>query len=108
VASPCMLYRLATGVPHSKVYDLGLDNKTDADGLAVAEASELVAAVMEPLLSGAFTVEDDTMYRHVHALASSEGIRIEPSAAAGFSGPGFILGTGAGRAYLDAHGLQDK
>ncbi|HVW67863.1 MAG TPA: D-serine ammonia-lyase, partial [Steroidobacteraceae bacterium] len=53
VASPCMLVRLGLGDSgaHS-VYDVGLDNRTDADGLAVARASELAATLMQPLVSG--------------------------------------------------------
>ena len=40
VASPCMLVQLAAGMQTpTSVYDLGLDNRTEADGLAVGQAS---------------------------------------------------------------------
>ena len=90
---------------HPSVYDVGLDNRTEADGLAVPRASDLAAKIMRPLLAGVYTVEDETLFAHLHLAARTEDIRIEPSAAAGFSGPGMLTGTDAGRAYLAAHGL---
>ncbi|MFZ6644802.1 D-serine ammonia-lyase [Undibacterium sp. TJN25] len=107
VASPCVLLRmLYPDRPGISIYDIGLDNRTDADGLAVPVASELAVDVMRPLLSGVFTVEDDALFRHLYQLQTSEGIRIEPSAAAGFAGPGMLLQTDAGRAYLQQNGLE--
>lgn len=108
-ASPCFIARMMhPDRPGISVYDLGLDNRTAADGLAVATASELAARLMRPLLSGAFTVEDDTLFRHLHALHDAEGIRIEPSAAAGFSGPARLLTSPAGRHYLTRNHLIDR
>ncbi|WP_394782260.1 D-serine ammonia-lyase [Undibacterium sp.] len=107
VASPCVLLRmLFPDRPGISIYDIGLDNHTDADGLAVPVASELAVEVMRPLLSGVFTVEDDALFRYLFQLQASEGIRIEPSAAAGFSGPGMLLESDAGRAYLQQNGLS--
>ena len=40
------------------------------------------------------------------AMHDTEGLRIEPSAAAGFSGPAMLTGTLAGRAWLRAQGLE--
>ena len=91
VASPCMLMRLAYGEGvYNSVYELGLNNRTDADGLAVASASELVASLVGDLVSGIFTVADQDLYRWLYLLGREEGIQIEPSAAAGFNGPSFI------------------
>lgn len=108
VASPCMLVQLASGgdAPLS-VYDVGLDNRTEADGLAVGLASPLVTPLMRTLLAGVFTVDDDRLFRDAAVLDAAHGILVEPSAAAGFGGPGRLLDTAAGRAFLQAHGLQD-
>jgi D-serine dehydratase len=110
--SPCFLVQMLAGTPaflhlgaHPSVYDVGLDNRTEADGLAVPRASDLAARMMRPLLAGVYTVEDETLFAHLHLAAQTADIRIEPSAAAGFSGPGMLTGTDAGRAYLAAHGL---
>ncbi|MGJ7581805.1 D-serine ammonia-lyase [Variovorax sp. RHLX14] len=112
--SPCFLVQMLAGTPafahlhlgpHPSVYDVGLDNRTEADGLAVPRASALAAEMMKPLLAGVYTVEDETLFAHLHLAAQTEDIRIEPSAAAGLSGPGMLTGTDAGRAYLAAHGL---
>ena len=40
------------------VQDVGLTGITHADGLAVGRPSGFVGKVMEPILSGEFTVED--------------------------------------------------
>ena len=87
------------------VYALGLDNRTEADGLAVPRASEPALEVMRPLLSGVGTVRDETLFDHLRLALVTENQRIEPSAAAGFSGPALLLGSDAGRDYLERHGL---
>jgi len=89
--SPAMLLGLATGL-HDKisVEDIGLDNKTVADGLAVGRPSLFVGKIMEEVLSGAFTIDDDKLYKFLGTLADEEEIYIEPSALAGFLGPIFI------------------
>ncbi len=93
VQSPCFLVQmLAEPGMNPSVYDYGLTNQTEADGLAVPRASLLAAQIMKPLLSGVFTVQDDTMFEHLALLFKTEGLRIEPSAAAGFSGPAFLQG----------------
>ncbi len=111
--SPCFLLQMLAGTPgfeflgdNPAVYDVGLDNRTEADGLAVPRASELAAAVAGPLLGGVYTVEDEALFRLLHAAAASEELRIEPSAAAGFAGPAMLHGTAAGLAYIERHGLQ--
>lgn len=112
-ASPCFLMQLLAGsnaLPtthrNPSVYDIGLDNRTEADGLAVPQASLLAAAVAGPRVAGAYTVADDTLFQHLYLAQTTEALRIEPSAAAGFSGPGMLLGTDQGRHYLATHGVD--
>ena len=107
VQSPCFLAQMLAGPhDHPSVYDWGLSNQTEADGLAVPRASLLAASLMHPLLSGIFTVQDATLFQHLAWAHDTEGLRIEPSAAAGFSGPGMLTGTPEGRAWLRAQGLE--
>jgi D-serine dehydratase len=106
VASPAMLLRLASNEDRPvNVRAIGLDNRTEADGLAVAQASEFVAPVMRDLVSGIFTVSDSDLFEDLYRLYASEGIRIEPSAAAGFRGPQWLLESDIGREYLDRRNL---
>lgn len=88
--SPAMLLGLVTGL-HDKisVEDIGLDNKTDADGLAVGRPSSFVGKIMDKILTGAFTIEDYRLYDFLKALYEEEKIFLEPSALAGFLGPIF-------------------
>lgn len=102
--SPCFLVEMLS--PGASVYDIGLTNRTEADGLAVPQASELAAQAMRPLLGGVYTVADDTLFADLHRVREAEGLRIEPSAAAGFSGPQMLAGTEAGRAYIREHHLD--
>jgi D-serine dehydratase len=108
MASPCMLIRLASahGRPRS-VREVGLDNCTEADGLAVGQASEFVASLVRPLVSGVFTVADGDLFKDLYLLAQTEGIRIEPSAAAGFRGPRWLLDSEPGRRYVVNHRLEE-
>lgn len=101
VASPCMLVQLAALRDEAlSVYDIGLDNRTEADGLAVGQASRFVSPLMKSQLSGIFTVTDDTLYRHLLIARSSLGISIEPSAAAAIGGPGWLGGSVEGKRYI--------
>lgn len=105
--APCMLLGLYTGLHDSVcVQELGIDNRTDADGLAVGRASRFVGRMIEPLLSGAQSVTDEHMYRLLGMLAQSEGILLEPSALAGMPGPQALLSSQEGKQYLAAHGLS--
>ncbi|MBW8182795.1 D-serine ammonia-lyase [Shewanella nanhaiensis] len=85
--SPCMLLGVHTGL-HDKiaVQDLGIDNVTAADGLAVGRASGFVGRAMERMLDGYYTLSDQHMYDLLGLLAESEGIKLEPSALAGMPG----------------------
>lgn len=107
VASPSMLVRLASSddLPVS-VRDVGLDNCTEADGLAVGQASEFVAPMMKSLASGVFTVADRALFQDLYLLEKTEGLRIEPSAAAGLRGPAWLMQTEPGQRYLESHGLR--
>ncbi len=93
--SPCMLLGMATGL-HEKVsvQDFGIDNKTEADGLAVGRPSGFVGKAIEPLLSGSYTISDQQMFRLLKELVDSENIRLEPSALAGMIGAVKVLKDG--------------
>ncbi|GAB6767119.1 D-serine ammonia-lyase [Bacillus cereus] len=104
--SPCMLIGLMTGL-HDKiaVQDIGIDNVTDADGLAVGRPSGFVGKTMEPFLSGDYTVSDDELYRLLKELADTENIYLEPSALAGMIGPVRVCKEDA---YLQKQQLMEK
>jgi D-serine dehydratase len=108
-ASPCMLVQLAadTSEPLS-VYDIGLDNRTEADGLAVAQASELVSPLMRAQLAGVFTVTDEQLYEQLLAVKQTLDVDLEPSAAAAVGGPLQLLESAAGRDYLQRHQLDPR
>ncbi|WP_421313304.1 D-serine ammonia-lyase [Aeromonas veronii] len=86
--SPCMLLGVHTGLHDAiAVQDLGIDNLTAADGLAVGRASGFVGRAMERLLDGFYTLSDQEMYDLLGLLARDELITLEPSALAGMAGP---------------------
>lgn len=101
--SPCMLLGVYTGL-HDQiaVQDLGIDNLTAADGLAVGRASGFVGRAMERLLDGFYSLDDQTMYDMLGWLAEEEGIRLEPSALAGIAGPQRVC---ASQGYQQMHGF---
>jgi D-serine dehydratase len=104
--SPCMLLGVYTGLHDTiSVQDLGIDNLTAADGLAVGRASGFVGRTMQRLLDGFYTLEDQTMYSLLGWLAHEENIRLEPSALAGMPGP---LHVSAGEAYRRMHGFTEQ
>ena len=85
--APCMLLALATGKGSGvSAADFGLSGITAADGLAVTRASELVAHEMRTALDGCFTLRDEELFAYLNMLDKNCGIRIEPSACAGFAG----------------------
>lgn len=84
--APCMLAGLATEKHNAiSVQDLGLSGKTHADGLAVGRPSGFVGKVIEPLLSGEYTVSDGKLYDYLRSLWASEHLFIEPSSCASFN-----------------------
>lgn len=102
--SPCMLLGIHTGLhDHIAVQDLGIDNVTAADGLAVGRASGFVGRAMERLLDGFYTLSDQEMYDLLGLLAAEEGIQLEPSALAGMAGPARVC---ADPHYLDSHQID--
>jgi D-serine dehydratase len=90
------------------VQDIGLTGHTVADGLAVGRPSGFVCNMMESLVSGVFTVSDGRMLEYQSKISETEGIRLEPSACAGFGGLSEIERTGSPYAkYLEENGLSD-
>jgi len=86
--SPCMLLGVYTGLHDGiSVQELGIDNITAADGLAVGRASGFVGRAMQRLLDGYYTISDQRMYHHLAELSELENIQLEPSALAGIVGP---------------------
>jgi len=107
--SPCMLLGMITG-EHNRVsvYDFGLDNITEADGLAVARPSGFAGKIMNNLLSGILTVSDDTLFMLLSMLSDSENISMEPSALAGMPGPALLQRSKAGIKYLRDYNLTEQ
>ncbi|MGK9174523.1 D-serine ammonia-lyase [Yokenella regensburgei] len=104
--SPCMLLGIYTGLHDNiAVQDIGIDNLTAADGLAVGRASGFVGRAMERLLDGIYTLDDQTMYNLLALLAQEEGILLEPSALAGMPGP---LHVSASDEYHQLQGLTTE
>ncbi|QDL94967.1 D-serine ammonia-lyase (plasmid) [Paroceanicella profunda] len=104
VQSPSALVQMARGVEvPSSVYDLGLSNRTEADGMAVATMSALVARRMTRRLAGVFTVGDDDLLRSLALAHDTAGLRLEPSAAAGFAGPHFTALSPQGAGFRARH-----
>ena len=101
-----MTLGLITGLHDGiSVRDIGIDGKTDADGLAVGRPSRLVGTMMDTLLDGCYTIGDEKLYPFLTQLADREKIYIEPSSCASFTGPSLAA---ASEEYMGAFGLKDK
>lgn len=87
VNSPCMLLGVMTG-KHDEISvgDIGLDNVTIADGLAVGRPSKFIGKTVEKMISGFYTVKDESLYKMLAKLWDTEQMKLEPSALAGMSG----------------------
>ncbi|WP_019210942.1 D-serine ammonia-lyase [Yersinia massiliensis] len=108
--SPCMLLGVYTGLHDEiSVQDIGIDNITAADGLAVGRASGFVGRAMARLLDGFYTLSDAEMYDLLGLLNRHEGIQLEPSALAGMPGPARVSANAdyLGRHHLSAEKMQN-
>lgn len=102
--SPAVLIGLLTGEKEKvSVQDFGIDNRTEADGLAVGRPSSFASLTSEKLVSGIYTLEDDELFKLLAMLADTEGIFVEPSATAGLIGPGEVMRT----SYFEDHRLKE-
>ncbi|EOY6714842.1 D-serine ammonia-lyase [Proteus mirabilis] len=85
--SSCMLLGVYTQLHDGiSVQEVGIDNITAADGLAVGRASGFVGRAMERLIDGYYTIDDQELYNLLSLLNKEEGIQLEPSALAGMTG----------------------
>lgn len=86
--SPCMTLGMMTDY-HDKisVQDFDIDNVTAADGLAVGRASGFVGQLLAKLISGSYTVSDESLFKMLAIMHDEENIKLEPSALAGVIGP---------------------
>jgi D-serine dehydratase len=101
-----MLLGVATGLHDEiSVQDIGIDNITAADGLAVGRASGFVGRAMQRLLDGFYTLDDQTMYNLLGMLNQSESLKLEPSALAGMLGPVLVH---AHSDYIDLHQFTEQ
>lgn len=104
--SPCMLLGVHTGLHDAiAVQDIGIDNLTAADGLAVGRPSGFVGRAMERLLDGFYTLSDREMYQLLGMLHRSENLQLETSALAGMAGPVRVCGD---TDYLRARGIDGE
>ncbi len=106
-ASPCMLLGLMTGL-HNRisVHDVGLNNKTAADGLAVGSPSGFVGKTLQHLISGVYTIKDAELYKLLRLTADTENIFLEPSALAGMPGAVRFIHSEEGKSYIKEQGLD--
>jgi len=103
VDAPAFLVGMLTNFEGGvSVYDVGLTNKTAADGLAVGTPSILVGRLVKHLVSGSVTVTDEDLFRFVELAHRSMGLKLEPSATAGCMGPLLLHSSPEGRGYLEA------
>lgn len=104
--SPCMLLGVYTGLHDQiSVNDIGIDNVTAADGLAVGRASGFVGRAMQQLIDGYYTIYDERLYELIALLNRTENIQLEPSAVAGMMGPYYVQ---TSPDYLALHQLTDE
>ena len=107
--SACMMLGMATGLNSEiSVQDLGVDNLTIADGLAVGRASGFVGKVMAPFMSGCYSLEDRRMYRMLAKIADTEDLKLEPSALAGMYGPVLMMTDPVLSGYPASAGIEPE
>jgi D-serine ammonia-lyase len=89
--SPCMLLGMLTQkYSNLNVKDYGIDNITEADGLAVGSPSELVCSMVKNLIDGEYTIDDNELFALLALLKDTENIKIEPSSASALKGPTIV------------------
>lgn len=95
---------------HSEVsvHDLGIDGKTEADGLSVSRPSSFSGHAMESLLSGVITCQDQPLFDDLRDLDKYENLKIEPSSCASLEGVLGLFKHPEGLQYLKDHNLLDK
>jgi D-serine dehydratase len=96
--APCVTLGLCSGKGSAiAVDDIGIDGKTEADGLAVGRASPLCCEMVGRLVDGCFTVADPTLFSQLDTLVAceGEGAFIEPSCCAALEGPAALKRGGA-------------
>lgn len=92
--SPAVLTGLVTGeMSNISVQDIGLDNNTEADGLAVGRPSNFATTVSSHIASGIYTIADDQLFTLLAQLKDAENVFLEPSATAGLIGPQRVVTT---------------
>ncbi|MEA3422651.1 MAG: D-serine ammonia-lyase [Bacillota bacterium] len=93
IESPCMFLGVLTGKHENiSVKDIGLTNKTEADGLAVGRPSGFVGKAVGHLITGFYTLKDRNLYPYLKDVFIADHINIEPSAAISLAGPGILFG----------------
>ncbi len=103
--SPAVLIGLLTGEKEKvSVQDFGIDNLTEADGLAVGRPSSFASSFSEQLISGIYTIEDRLLFQLLALLADAEQTFVEPSATAGLIGPLKIQQTN----YMEKNNINPK
>lgn len=109
VEAPCVFLGMLAGFDKNlSIYDIGLTLRTQADGLAVSKPSPLAGKMIKNLVSGCITAQDDDLFRFVHLLHRGTGLRIEPSAAAGFMGMVMLYSSPEGESYRKERGLDER
>lgn len=85
--APAFALAMALGTPEVLASQYGIDGVTEADGLAVGAPSKLVWTICKDLIDGVVTVDDDRLFELQYLMHSCQGLKAEPSAAAGLAGP---------------------
>lgn len=104
---PSIPLGMITGLNNDvSVMDIGIDGKTEADGLACPSPSTFSGDYMKPMLDGEFTVRDGALFDYLRDLYSSEGITIEPSSCATFEGPVKLFENKYAQQFMKDEGLN--
>ncbi len=106
--APSMLLGLMTEKHNQiSVQDFGIDNITEADGLAVGKPSGFIGKEFSNLINGVFTVNDKNLFVMLHLLTKYENIFMEPSAQAGFVGPLRLCQLNKGKEYINRNKIKN-